>query len=60
MMAKKEKPIAILQVNEEIGAMTKREFSRLFKWIVSIERELLESRTHYGKCTFRLMKGGKK
>ena len=58
-MAKKEKPIAILQVNEEIGTMTKREFSRLFKWIVNIERDLLENRTHYGKCIFRLLKGDK-
>ena len=60
MKTKKEKPIAILKVNEEIGSMSKKEFSRFYSWLLNTEREILEDRKHYGKCRFRLMKGGKK
>jgi len=57
---KKEKPIAILTINEDVSKMNKKEFNRLRGWLFGTSCSILREQEQYGKCRFRLMKGGKK
>jgi hypothetical protein len=54
-MTKKEKPIAILTINEDVSKMTLDEVNSLNNWLHKQAFELVFHRKSYGKCRFRLM-----
>ena len=57
MKPKKERPIAILTINEDVSKMNKKDRTILLNWIGRINHEIFNYHVCYGKCRFRLMKG---